>query len=133
MPNHGQGNYQGQGNYHGNNFQGRQNPNRYQNNRTQNNFQGNTATTGNSSGTCFQCREMGHFARNCPKRQQRNQYNCTANLINFNDNQNYANANVVEEDPVETLQTQLNALSTQDREKLAIAMGGGDQQDFPSA
>ncbi len=56
-----------------------------------------------------------------------------ANLINFNNNQSYTDANVVEEDPVEALQTQLNSLSTQDREKLAIAMGGGDQQDFPSA
>ncbi len=56
-----------------------------------------------------------------------------ANLIDFNDNQNYANNNPVEENLVETLQAQLNSLSTQDREKLAIAMGGGDQQDFPSA
>ncbi len=56
-----------------------------------------------------------------------------ANLINFNDNQSYTNANIVEEDLVEALQTQLNSLSTQDREKLAIVMGGRDQQDFPSA
>jgi len=76
---------------------------------------------------------VGHFARNCPKHRQSNQYNWTANLINFNDGQNYTDANIVEEDPVEALQTQLNSLSTQDREKLAIAMGGGDQQDFPSA
>jgi len=56
-----------------------------------------------------------------------------ANLINFNDNQSYTNANIVEEDLVEALQTQLNSLSTQDREKLTIVMGGRDQQDFPSA
>ena len=56
-----------------------------------------------------------------------------ANLINFNDNQSYTNANIVKEDLVEALQTQLNSLSTQDREKLAIVMGGRDQQDFPSA
>ncbi len=56
-----------------------------------------------------------------------------ANLINFNDNQSYTNVNTIEEDPVKALQTQLNSLSTQDREKLAITMGGGDQQDFPSA
>jgi len=56
-----------------------------------------------------------------------------ANLIDFNDNQNYTNADIVEEDPVETLQAQLNSLSTENREKLAIAMGGGGQQDFPSA
>jgi len=54
-------------------------------------------------------------------------------LIDFNDNQSYNNTNPIEEDPIETLQSQLNALSTQDREKLAIAMGGGDWQEFPSA
>ncbi len=67
------GNYRG--NYRGNNFHGRQNPNRYQGNHPQNNFQGNAATTGNSSNACFQCGEVGHFARNCPKRRQGNQYN----------------------------------------------------------
>ncbi len=65
------------------------------------------------------------------KHCQSNQYNRTANLIDFN--QSYDGANIIEEDPVKTLQTQLNSLSTQDREKLAITMGGGDQQDFPSA
>ena len=56
-----------------------------------------------------------------------------ANLIDFNDNQNYADTNITEEDPVEALQAQLNSLSTKNREKLALAMGGGNQQDFPSA
>ncbi len=125
------GNYRG--NYRGNNFRGRQNPNRYQGNCPQNNFQGNTAATGNPSNTCFQCREVGHFARNCPKRHPNSQYNRTANLIDFNDNQNFADNNISEEDPVEALQAQLNSLSTENREKLALAMGGGDQPDFPLA
>ncbi len=56
-----------------------------------------------------------------------------ANLIDFNDNQSYTDTNAIEEDPVKALQTQLNSLSTQDREKLTIAMEGGDQQDFSSA
>ncbi len=121
------------GNYRGNNFRGRQNPNRYQGNCPQNNFQGNAAATGNLSNACFQCREEGHFARNCPKRRQGGQYNRTANLIDFNNNQNFAEPDTAEEDPVEVLQAQLNSLSTENREKLALAMGGGDRQDFPSA
>ncbi len=54
-------------------------------------------------------------------------------MIDFNDNQNYTDANTTKEDPVEALQAQLNSLSTENREKLAIAMGGGNEQDFPSA
>ncbi len=88
---------------------------------------------GNLSNACFQCREVGHFARNCPKRCPNGQYNQTANLINFNDNQSFTDTNTIKEDPVEALQTQLNSLSMENREKLALAMGGGDQQDFPSA
>ncbi len=125
------GNYQG--NYRGNNFRGRQNPNRYQGNHPQSNFQGNTTATGNSSNACFQCGEVGHFTRNCPKHCQGGQYNRMANLIDFNDNQGFPKTNVTEEDPVEVLQAQLNSLSMENREKLALAMGGGDRQDFPSA
>ncbi len=125
------GNYRG--NYHGNNFQGWQNPSHYQGNRPQNNFQGNAMAMGSQSNACFQCGEVGHFTRNCPKRCQSNQYNHTANLIDLNDNQGYTD-NIIEEDPVEALQTQLNSLSTKNREKLTLAMGGGgNEQDFPSA
>jgi len=131
--NHRQGNYRGQGNYHSNNYHGQRNNNCYQGNRNQYNPQGNATTTGNTSNTCFNCGEEGHFTRNCPKRRQNNQYNQMANLIDFNDNQGYADTNTVKENPVEILQAQLNSLSTQDREKLAITMGGEDQQDFPSA
>ena len=79
--NHGQGNYHGWGNYQNNNFHGQRNPNHYQGNQSQSNSQGNATTTGNSSNACFQCGEVGHFTRNCPKHRQGNQYNQTANLI----------------------------------------------------
>jgi len=54
-------------------------------------------------------------------------------LIDLNDNQGFVNNNINEEDLVKALQAQLNSLSTENREKLALSMGGGDQQDFPSA
>ncbi len=132
-PTCGQGNYCSQNNYCSNNYCRQRNNNRYQGNRSQYNPQGNATTTGNTLNTCFQCGEEGHYARNCPKRRQSNQYNQTANLIDFNNDQNYTDTSIVEEDPVEALQTQLNSLSTENREKLAIAMRGGNQQDFPSA
>ncbi len=132
-PTRGQENYHSQSNYHGNNYQGQRNNNCYRGNQPQYNPQGNTTMMGNTSNACFQCGEEGHYARNCPKCHQSNQYNRMANLIDFNNDQSYPDNNIVEEDPVEALQTQLNSLSTKNREKLAIAMGGGNQQDFPSA
>ncbi len=131
-PTRGQGNYR-ENNYRGNNYCGQRNNNRYQGNRSQYNPQGNATTTGNTSNTCFQCGEEGHYTWNCPKHRQSNQYNRMANLIDFNNDQSYPDNNAVEEDPVEALQAQLNSLSTENREKLTIAMGGGNQQDFPSA
>ncbi len=56
-----------------------------------------------------------------------------ANLIDFNDNQMFTETEIPEEDPVKALQAQLNSLSTENREKLVLAMGGGERQDFPSA
>ena len=47
------------------------------------NAQGPPCNMGNN--TCFQCRQQGHFAHNCPQRQQCDN-NGYANLIDFNEN-----------------------------------------------
>ncbi len=90
-------------------------------------FQGNAnaTMTDNTSNACFQCEEVGHYARECPQRQRHhrnNWQNRMANLIDLQDSYpNTENTMVVGDDPepLEALHTRLNTLSFKDREKLA--------------
>ena len=94
------------------------------------NAQGPPRNTGNNA--CFQCGQQGHFARNCPQRQRRN--NNYANLIDFNDDDqeyydNYAPQQPV--NPVDDIKARLAHLSGDDKAKLAEEMGV--DEDFPTA
>ena len=80
---------------------------------------------------CFQCGQQGHFARNCPQRQQHNNY---ANLIDFNDNDQKYYDNYTPQQPVNPLgdiKARLTHLSGDDKAKLAEEMG--IDEDFPTA
>ena len=94
------------------------------------NAQGPRHNSGNNA--CFQCGQQGHFARNCPQRQRRN--NNYANLIDFNDDDqeyydNYAPQQPT--NPVDDIKARLAHLSGDDKAKLAEEMGV--DEDFPTA
>jgi len=83
---------------------------------------------GNMNNNCFKCRQMGHYARNCPHRRHQGQ--TKANLIDFN--KEYDNYEGFETPThVENIKQQLNAMSLDKKAKLAEEMGVSE--DFPTA
>jgi len=83
---------------------------------------------GNTNNNCFECGQTGHYARNCPRRRRQGQ--AKANLINFNEE--YNNYKGLETpDCVNDLKQQLNAMSLDEKAKLAEEMGVSE--DFPTA
>jgi len=75
---------------------------------------------------CFQCGKEGHFARNCPQR-------CFA--TNYAEYDAGASTSTMEpyepRDPIASLKAQLDALTVDEKEKLAAEVGG--DEDFSSA
>ncbi len=84
-----------------------------------------------SNNACFECSQIGHYARNCPTRRQWT----TTNLIDFNE-EAFDDETVVAPEETST-QGRINALHQElmgmpqnERDKLAKEIG--PQEDFPS-
>ena len=93
-------------------------------------YQANATNAGSSqrnqtNNACFQCGEIGHYARNCPRRQAR------ANLIDFQPGDEQYEAPVMEPDKPTSLGATIRNMSFAEKQQLAQEMAG--EQDFPLA
>ena len=89
-------------------------------------YQGRVALgTGNANNACFNCRQVGHYARNCPQKQGRS---TQSNLIDFDHDDE---PEAPPKDKVSDLRSQINTMMADERDQLIKELG--EEEDFPTA
>ena len=78
-----------------------------------------TRTQRGTQGVCFNCREQGHFAPNCPSKQKHTNMHM-AQLIDWSPEDNESDSGTT---MVDSIYQQLNALPKDDQEELMTRLG----------